>query len=1066
MRGGGVFELSPFLLTILSKAAWIDFVHDFNDATRARISTGMLNNDPFGPVIGTNKIAGIQRLLDGGGGTTAFHVFRNLLSNLQFGTVRPFEQFLAGAGATGILHETDILDVVGVPYTEVISSLPNTIAPPIAPAIAPALPVTRVARPIGPIDPSAPPPPTYAITSYPTKVNGRYLHTAESFFMVTGQAYQIFVLMFDAAGCKLNIGDKWLSLGKPGKPGDVSIEYFNVHTNPAFVYHFVILNSKENISDPATKPTSRNVTEALGVEPGQANICIYFLEEAEPGHTSVYPLVQAGKQDANGAAFSAFTISTRRTGNENAPKVQATATTGAGVFNIDDVGADSEVTAATQRAVTMALNRRPNEEILLSFIMKRFGDWCQALCLLDKTRKYKVVQVNTGGGAPILGEGDVTTLEALETMNAIVFLLTLDRVLLAFALLLGLNVVFTSKSGSGGVGWLTFFKNTANANVDDAQELYNGLESIRSTLQLQRDGLAGELEAYETYRGLVTASVGNFPGYPNIFVKLRSMLSMLSFLPKISVIERYITELPLKTALDAAIQNARNPDGSFNKTPELVGLLGTVRSSRDAAKSIGVAISDYTAKKTSLDQLFGAADKREWREKTGFAREWNAIVSFTFALKKGVMVLPTNQSFVTFRELLQEIKEDATVVGVDVPTIEGVDAAYTAYASAVDPRIPDQVELRAGRNVGAAGTPKKPLSLLFEIFDANLVRGGSKQRGGARLEDLFESPLTDMVYVNPATSQQFVPLDFVIPRQYETDSPKLRELYAIATSEATTLLGGQPGSTPDMITPLADELFATIYRQGVYGGVVSDGHGRIGSVIDPYLFFHDDDLHTYLLDTPAPRPLPGQSLDPLAHFVYVGLRYMLYMTDTLYQDIARLESVDIENAYEFTEYNRIASVCSTLSTIFVPGTALVTDSVTYVAFAEALRGLVVNPIIPDEKDIDTQLDTLVASILGAPVLVAQKLAEFNQENGENIERSQKMNEENFFAYLRRRQFIGSFLNRLKQMLNGVRNTLFQCHYASGLYQLAYPPQPVAAPAPPAGGIRRKTHRRRSLPKLI
>lgn len=1058
MRGGGVFELSPFLLAVLAKAAWIDFVHDFNDGTRARISTGMLNNDPFGPVIGTNKIAGIQRLIDGGGGTTAFHVFRNLLSNLQFGTVRPFAGFLAGVGATGILHETDILDDVKVPYAEVISSLPNTIAPPIAPALAPALPITRVARPIGPIDPSAPPPPTYAITSYPTKVNGRYLHTAESFFMVTGQTYQIFVLMFDAAGCKLNIGDKWLSVGKAGKPGDVSIEYFNVHTNPAVVYHFVILNSKENISDPATKPTSRNVTEALGVEPGQANICIYFLEEAEPGHTSVYPLVQAGKQDANGAAFSAFTISTRRTGNENAPKVQATATTGAGVFNIDDVGADSEVTAATQRAVTMALNKRPNEEILLSFIMKRFGDWCQALCLLDKTRKYKVVQVNTGGGVPILREGDVTTLEALETMNAIVFLLTLDRVLLAFALLLGLNVVFTSKSGSGGVGWLTFFKNNSNANVDDAQELYDGLERIRSDLESQRDVLTSELRAYNDYRDIVSANVGNFPGYPNIFVKLRSMLSMLSFLPKISVIERYIAELPLKTALDTAIQNARNPDGSLNRTPELIGLLGTVRSSRDAAKSIGVAIADYTAKKTSLDQLFSAADKREWREKTGFAREWNAIVSFTFALRKGVMVLPTNQSFVAFRELLQGIKEDAAVVGVELPTIEGVDAAYTAYASAAVPPIPDQLELRAGRNVGAAGTPKKPLSLLFEPFVSSGMSGGSKQRGGARFEDLFESPLTDMVYVTPATAPQFGLPIVAFPRQYDTDSPLVISLLDDAKQQARTVLTGEGAPfTEDMVASLANEVFSGLYRQGAYGGVITDGHGRSASVIDPYVFFHDDDLYTYLIDRPILRS-PLQ----LAQFVYVGLRYILYMTDTLSQDLLKLEAADIENAYEFNVYNHIASTCAALETISIPPAPIALNE-TYDTFVRTIDALVRTPIIAVDADVDTKLDTLVGSILATQKLVAPELAAFNQENGENIERSQEMNEANFFAYMRRRQFMGAFLNSLKNKIAAIRMSVFQAHYALGVYQLAYPSPPLQAGVPPRGG--RKTHRRR-LPKLI
>jgi hypothetical protein len=156
--------------------------------------------------------------------------------------------------------------------------------------------------------------------------------------------------------------------------------------------------------------------------------------------------------DPNTAAYTAFTISTRRTGSPETPKVQASATTSEGVFTVDDVGIESEVTAATQRAVTMSLNKRPNNEILLSFILKRFGDWCQALCLLDKTRRYRVVQVN-GTGARIMEEGAIVTLEDLETVHsADVFLLTLDRVLLAFALMLGLNVMFTSKSGSGGVG--------------------------------------------------------------------------------------------------------------------------------------------------------------------------------------------------------------------------------------------------------------------------------------------------------------------------------------------------------------------------------------------------------------------------------------------------------------------------------------------------------------------------------------------------------------------------------------------------------------------------------------
>jgi hypothetical protein len=123
------FAIDDARLRLLAKAAWIDFVHDFNDSTRAKVTRGMLNDDPFGPVKG-NKIAGIDKLLYGAGGDTAFHVFKRMLSELRFGDATPFQTVLTESGTpSGILHETDILADAGVPYKDAISALPNTIDP-------------------------------------------------------------------------------------------------------------------------------------------------------------------------------------------------------------------------------------------------------------------------------------------------------------------------------------------------------------------------------------------------------------------------------------------------------------------------------------------------------------------------------------------------------------------------------------------------------------------------------------------------------------------------------------------------------------------------------------------------------------------------------------------------------------------------------------------------------------------------------------------------------------------------------------------------------------------------
>ena len=74
----------------------------------------------------------------------------------------------------------------------------------------------------------------------------------------------------------------------------------------------------------------------------------------------------------------------------------------------------------------------------LYFPVKKFGDWCQALCLLDTSRKY--TQTNQNG---INIPGEITLSEIAN--RGTVGVLTGDQILLAYSLLIGVNVFFTVK---------------------------------------------------------------------------------------------------------------------------------------------------------------------------------------------------------------------------------------------------------------------------------------------------------------------------------------------------------------------------------------------------------------------------------------------------------------------------------------------------------------------------------------------------------------------------------------------------------------------------------------------
>lgn len=229
-----------------------------------------------------------------------------------------------------------------------------------------------------------------------------------------------------------------------------------------------IIENIENGADSATKLT--NIIEKP--KEGSATLppapTLMFLRDKE--NTVNYPLWNyTGDQKSN--IFSTLHIVLNRVSNteveanllvkdESGKTVQS--------FSIGDISNTSNVKNATLYALAIILEKGLVEEALIYTLIKRMGDWCQALSLLDVDRVYTL---SKGDGEP-----KETTLRALH-VDTEIGVVTNDRILLAFCILLGLNVFYTTAMD---IAKLVYFKNTLD--LPEGPALASRFEMIRATL--------------------------------------------------------------------------------------------------------------------------------------------------------------------------------------------------------------------------------------------------------------------------------------------------------------------------------------------------------------------------------------------------------------------------------------------------------------------------------------------------------------------------------------------------------------------------------------------------------
>ena len=209
---------------------------------------------------------------------------------------------------------------------------------------------------------------------------------------------------------------------------------------------FHIIENIENESDSATKLTAGGLDKPKIAANFAKKPNMFFMKDIQ--NTVLYPEFKVGIAEKDGEAlFGNANLVLSRSGDDTeadftfADKSE---------YHVDRISVNANVKKASLNVLASALSkggRVVNGQLttvgtdktpFLFPYLKRVGDWCQALSLLDSSRKYQIYDLARD-------KLKTTTLGDLrKESETVVALMTVDRILLGYALSLGLDVFFTT----------------------------------------------------------------------------------------------------------------------------------------------------------------------------------------------------------------------------------------------------------------------------------------------------------------------------------------------------------------------------------------------------------------------------------------------------------------------------------------------------------------------------------------------------------------------------------------------------------------------------------------------
>ena len=323
----------------------------------------------------------------------------------------------------------------------------------------------------------------YTYSAYPVKVRGEYYNLPYVFTQLSSTSKREFALLIDSSFFSFSTLRKQSIIRK--LIGNITDD--DKRQN----YTFYIIKNNENIADSAYKLDS--------FLKERENIKIKILRDKKE-NKSVYPHFRNTEENQNVNLFSRAQIITEKkdvlTIKETKINVDGNVTFYTGdsktktkqYTDLHDIGSIPRASFLALQKSNELNKSTYNDEALIHLLFKRSGDWCQALSLLDRTRMYEIYDYDELHKKDKIAvpEGEIN-LYQLKEKGVDIGLVTHDRILLAYSLLLGLNVFFSTKLNSTGqsingndedhksIIWNIYFKNTSDVGKIDTS-LYNEIK--------------------------------------------------------------------------------------------------------------------------------------------------------------------------------------------------------------------------------------------------------------------------------------------------------------------------------------------------------------------------------------------------------------------------------------------------------------------------------------------------------------------------------------------------------------------------------------------------------------
>jgi hypothetical protein len=296
-----------------------------------------------------------------------------------------------------------------------------------------------------------------------------------------------------------------------------------------------IIESIENGADSATKILPPPIRGTKAFEPPT----LRFLRDKE--NTVNYPLWENTNDPKSNIYSTIHIVLNRVSDKEVEANLIVRDATGNTIesFSIGDVSNTSNVKNATLYALAVLLEKGLVNEALVYVLIKRMGDWCQALSLLDVDRLYGIfndkgdavavaaeAEARRAGGGQH-GGGKEVTIRQLQADDYAIGIVTNDRILLAFCILLGLNVFYTSAMD---IALLIYFENSMIAQTDEqaTARLTSTLESIGDPSG-KISQIEGHIQEIKSARdALIAGKLLATKSVPHYIYNLRNLLSNLA----------------------------------------------------------------------------------------------------------------------------------------------------------------------------------------------------------------------------------------------------------------------------------------------------------------------------------------------------------------------------------------------------------------------------------------------------------------------------------------------------------------------------------------------------------